>query len=60
MTVTVVEIKRAINVTCLNHPEAISPSSLWKHCQPVPGAKKLEDTGFRVSADFISEILGHW
>ena len=42
-TVTVIEMKCAINVTCLNHSEAISPSSPWKHCHPVPGAKKLED-----------------
>ena len=59
-TVRAAEIKRAMNATCSNHPEAISPSSPWTHCHPVPGAKKLEDTGFRVSADFISEILGHW
>ena len=53
-TVIIIEIKCAINVTCLNHPETIPPTAApsvekLSSAKLVPGAKKVGDRCSRVT-----------
>ena len=50
--VIIIEIKPAINVMCLNHPETTTLSSVKKlsSVKPVPGARKVGDGCCRVNS----------